>query len=128
MKRTPSNVNSSQTPPGQPQDFPRQPRSSPGTQVSTHGRAEVALDPVRDRIDSDWAPGVPDDPSLLPTTVYQALAGRVYTLVTWPDESTVHGEVPIEQLEDLLDGKPVVEGWYSISGVYLGAHPPGSLD
>ena len=123
-----SDVNTSQAPPGHVQGSPRQPSSSPGTQGSTHGRAQVAFDPVRDRIDSDWAPRMPDDPGLLPTTLYQALAGRVYTLVTWPDGSTVHGEVPIGQLEDLLDGKPVVEGWYSISGVYLGDHPPGSID
>lgn len=121
------NVNTSHMPPKQAQGSTRQPRSSSDAPGSTHGRAQLASDPVRDRIDSDWAPGMPDDPGLLPTTLYQNLAGRVYTLTTWPDESTVHGEVPLEQLRDKLDGKPLLEGWYSISGEYLGEHPPGSL-
>ena len=121
------NVNTSHMPPGPAQGSTRQPRSSPDALGSTHGRAQVAFDPVRDRIDSDWAPGMPDDPGLLPTTLYQYLAGRVYTLVTWPDESTVHGEVPVQQLRDILGGKPLLEGWYDICGEYIGEHPPGSL-
>ena len=121
------NVNTSHMPPKLVQGSTRQPRSSSDAPGSTHGRAQVAFDPVMDRIDSDWAPGLPDDPGLLPTTLYQNLAGRVYTLVTWPDESTVRGEVPLEQLRDKLDGRPLLEGWYSICGEYLGEHPPGSL-
>lgn len=128
MGQKASTVNTSQAPPGQPQGSPRQPGGSSGASGSTHGRAQVASDPVRDRIDSDWAPGMADDPGLLPTTLYQPLAGRVYTLVTYPDESTARGEVSVEQLMDLLDGKPVVEGWYSISGIYLGNQPPGPID
>lgn len=58
MGQKPSNVNTSQHPLGRLQGFPRQPRSLPGTQGSTHGRAQVAVDPVRDRIDSDWAPAI----------------------------------------------------------------------
>ena len=127
MRQKRDDVNSSQSPPGQVQSSSRQPWSSPGAPGSTHGRARVASDPVRDRIDSDWAPGMPDDPGLLPTTLYQALAGRVYTLVTWSDGSTVHGEVPLQQLEDIVGKGNVREGWYSISGFYLGGQPPSSL-
>ena len=97
-------------------------------EVNLDPRVSVpATNPVQDRIDSDWAPGVPDDPGLLPTTLYQALAGRVYTLVTYPDESTVRGEIPLEQLEDIVGSGRVLEGWYSITGEYLGEHPPGTL-
>ena len=121
------NVNSSHAPAGQVRGSTKQPRSSPGTLGNTHGRAQLAVDPIRDRVDSDWAPGMPDDPGLLPTTLYQALAGRVYTLVTNPDESTARGEIPFEQLEDIVGKGNVREGWYSISGDYLGTQPPDSL-
>lgn len=128
MERESRGVNNSHHSPKRTQDSTRQPRSSTGVSGSKHDRAQVASGPVRDRIDSNWAPGMPDDPGLLPTTMYQALAGRVYTLVTWPDESTARGEVPIEQLEDMVGRGNVREGWYSISGDYLGDHPPASID
>lgn len=91
------------------------------------GRAGATFDPVMDRIDSDWAPGMPDDPDTLPTTLYQLMDGRVHTLMTWPDESMARGEVPLQQLLDLLDGRQPIDGWYDLLGRYLGEHPPGSL-
>ncbi|WP_159017266.1 hypothetical protein [Cognatiluteimonas profundi] len=74
----------------------------------------------------DFAPGMPVDISQLPTLHYQAIEGRVFTLLRFPNESVAHGEVPLSQLEDLV-GAPIEEGWYSASGAYLGAELPGSL-
>lgn len=81
-------------------------------------------DPVRDRIDSDWAPGVPDDQGAMPTTLYRAMAGQVLALVIRPDGSKEQGEVRPAELRDRLDGRPMVDGWYSITGEYLGVDRP----
>jgi len=76
---------------------------------------------------TDFAPGLPLDPADAPETLYQALLGRVYTLQRRRDGTRSRGEVPLQQLQDLLGDRPVREGWYSASGDWLGAHPPGSL-
>jgi hypothetical protein len=80
---------------------------------STQGKAQV-IDPVRDRIDSDWAPGVPNDPSLLPTMFYQA--GR----------QGVHADQS-RRVHRTRRGTDRRTPGSTISGVYLGGHPPGSL-
>jgi hypothetical protein len=70
--------------------------------------------------------GYPEDDSGVPECFYQALAGRVYTLLRFADESVSRGEVELRVLENLVEGT-VKEGWYSASGNYLGAQLPGSL-
>ena len=65
--------------------------------------------------------GLPDDLSELPTTRYLLAYGRVWTTTTWPDESTARGEVPLQQLQDLVGpGSAMKEGWYDATGKYLG--------
>lgn len=75
---------------------------------------------------TDFPPGMPTDLSQLPTLHYQVLADRVYTLLRWPNESVARGEVPLGQLQDLVNGA-VEEGWYDAAGEYLGEALPGSL-
>jgi len=65
---------------------------------------------------------MPDDPSLLPTALYQVLDGRVHVLTTYLDGSTARGEVPLAQLEGLLNG--AVDGWYNVAKRYLGERLP----
>lgn len=76
---------------------------------------------------TDFPPGWPVDPSALPELLYQALGGRVFTLLRFPDESVSRGEVALADLESVVGGPVTREGWYSASGTYLGAQLPGSL-
>jgi hypothetical protein len=67
-----------------------------------------------------FAPGVPDDAADLPTTRYQVLEGRVFTLTVWRNAATARGEVAVADLEQLR-GEPVTrDGWYDETGAYLG--------
>lgn len=75
----------------------------------------------------DFAPGVPEDPASIPVLHYQVLAGKVFTLMRWPDGSTARGETSIETLARLAGGPVAKEGWYNVLGKYLGAELPGSL-
>jgi hypothetical protein len=69
-----------------------------------------------------YAIGVPDDPDAIPRVRYQLLQGRVYTLTTWRDGSTIRGETDIETLAALVGSTPQ-EGWYDALGKYLGDDP-----
>ncbi len=87
-----------------------------------------------DKIDADrwaektnFAPGVPVDPGMIPRLRYQALLGRVYTLQQWKDGSTARGEVPLSQLEALVGGS-VKEGWYDATGGFLGTSQESLFD
>lgn len=74
-----------------------------------------------------YAPGMPDDPSLLPELLFQVVLGRAYSLRRWPNESTARGELPLADLEARFGAPLAREGWYSATGAYLGAQLPGSL-
>lgn len=74
-----------------------------------------------------FAPGMPEDTTGLPTLLYQVLEGRVHTLLTFPDGSSSHGEVALADLEAVVGGAVERDGWYTASGAYLGEQPPGSL-
>jgi hypothetical protein len=74
----------------------------------------------------DFVPGMPVDLSQLPTLHYQVVELQVFTLLRFPNESVSRGEVPISELENLVGG-PIEQGWYSASGVFVGAELPGSL-
>ncbi|MDQ3288256.1 MAG: hypothetical protein M3Q42_08325 [Pseudomonadota bacterium] len=76
---------------------------------------------------TSFLPGMPDDLSQLPTLHYQAIEGRVFTLMRWPNESVAHGEIPLTQLEDLVGKGMIEEGWYDAAGEYLGETLPESL-
>jgi hypothetical protein len=81
---------------------------------------------LQERMDQ-FIPGMPDDPAELPELLFQVMLGKVYSINRWPDESTARGELTLAELEERF-GEPVVkEGWYSATGEYLGAQPPGSL-
>lgn len=76
---------------------------------------------------TDFAPGVPEDPGVIPDLYYQVLLGRVYTVKIHPDESVSHGEIALADLES-LKGSPVTkEGFYDFKGSYLGLMLPGSV-
>lgn len=81
---------------------------------------------LQDKMDQ-FIPGMPEDLSELPELLFQVILGRVYVLNRWPNESTTRGELTLEELETRFGSRVTKEGWYSASGVYLGAHPPGSL-
>lgn len=76
---------------------------------------------------TDFAPGVPEDPAVIPDLYYQVLLGRVYTIKIHPDESVSHGEIPPAELEALAGKTIVKEGWYDFAARYLGASLPGSV-
>ena len=76
---------------------------------------------------TSFLPGMPSYLSQIPDLKYQALEGRVYTILRFPNDSVSHGEIPLAQLEDLVGKGMVEEGWYSASGEYLGETLPGSL-
>lgn len=76
---------------------------------------------------TNFCPGMPVDLSQIPDLKYQALEGRVYTILRFPNDSVSHGEIPLAQLEDLVGKGLVVEGWYDAAGEYLGETLPGSL-
>lgn len=81
---------------------------------------------LREKMDQ-FIPGMPDDLSSLPELLFQVILGKVYSVSRWPNESTTRGEMTLAELEARF-GEPVLkEGWYSASGNYLGANPPGSL-
>lgn len=76
--------------------------------------------PLSDEFDN-WAPGQPASWDEAPTLIYQVLAGRVFTLKTWPDGSSARGEVTLEVLEDLTGEKITREGFYNALGEFQGA-------
>lgn len=72
-----------------------------------------------------YAPGVPDDPKLIPTLRYLKQGDRVYTLQKWRDGATVRGEVKVDALNDLRqeEGEATEDGWYNALGIFLGDDP-----
>lgn len=82
---------------------------------------------VLERKMSQFIPGMPDDISLLPELLFQVVLGKVYSINRWPDETTARGELTLAELEARFGESILKEGWYSASGAYLGAQPPGSL-
>lgn len=74
-----------------------------------------------------FAPGVPVDAEAIPKRYYQVLFGKVYTLMTWSDGSTVRGEADLASLAAVAGKAITKEGWYDALGRYIGSELPGSL-
>lgn len=74
-----------------------------------------------------FAPGVPADSRAIPKRYYQVLFGKVYTLMTWSDGSTVRGEADLASLAAVAGKAITKEGWYDALGRYIGPELPGSL-
>lgn len=74
-----------------------------------------------------FAPGVPTDSRAIPKRYYQVLFGKVYTLMTWSDGSTVRGEADLASLAAVAGKAITKEGWYDALGRYIGSELPGSL-
>lgn len=68
----------------------------------------------------DSAIGMPIDPNAIPEVRYQVLDGTVFLLQHWKDGSTLRGEIEMETLAQLI-GAPPQEGWYDVTGAYLGS-------
>jgi hypothetical protein len=88
-------------------------------------RPDAMLDPHASRRwleKTGYAIGVPEDPDAIPEVRYQLLQGRVYTLKTWRDGSTIRGEIDLDTLAVVVGSTPQ-EGWYDALGNYLGDDP-----
>lgn len=72
--------------------------------------------------------GMPSDPDAIPEVRYQVLGEKVFLLQHWKNGSSLRSEIEMQTLVSLMGGSVPREGWYDVTGAYLGPEPdPGWL-
>ena len=67
-----------------------------------------------------FAPDVPADPEPIPTTRFLVQAGRASPVIRWKDGSSERVEISLHEFSHRTGVPATVDGWYALSGDYLG--------